>query len=459
MSVIFHNENPDNEWKEDNHAILAQAFLQDFIGVIKINLFTGKALVLKSDIDQDKAGTVVSFTDLVTRYVQQRVFPSDQGKVSSLSLERLKRFCSDGIGFPFDIRARTDTGKFQWVEVSAVHIQSDPENVLLTTRNIDEIKLMRGIVDLFVYRNYDYLLLIDAKNESYTRFTGNKGITPVPPEKGEHYTADMISYNRKYVVQEDYARVTANMQLANVVTMLEESDSYSFTSSGITKDGNLRRSRVSFIYYDKAAGLILNARTDVTQIYMEEQEKSRQLTEALKSAQQDAMTGLYNQKATMELVERSLESQYWNTAAFFFIDVDNFKLANDTLGHQKGDEFLCFLAKRVQEIAGRNGIAGRLGGDEYLLYLPNRLSIKEIEQTAQQICEMFDQSPQRDIISCSVGISVYPQDGTDYNTLLRKADQALYTSKRYGKKRYFLYSYEIERLAVLDKDTVLNNME
>lgn len=452
MTKNYQYKNQDYTLKEYDNCILAQAFLQAFIGVIKINLKNGEALVLKSDLNQDSVGKVVSFSDLVERYVKQRVYPSDQEKVSFVTLDRLKKFCLDGSGFPFEIRARTDTGQFQWVEVSAVHSPLDQKNVLLTTRNIDETKLLKSIINLFVYRNYDYLCLIDAKNDTFVRLTGSKENTPVPPEKGEHYTSEMLSFNRKYVVPEDYERVTANMQLSNIIERLEKADFYSFTSGGITADGKFRRSRVNYFYYDKAAGLILNARTDVTQIYLEEQEKSRQLAEALRNAQHDAMTGIYNQKATMELVKCSLDNQYRRTAAFFFIDVDNFKLANDTLGHQKGDELLCFLAQRIQKIAGREGIAGRIGGDEYLLYLPNLSNIREVEQVAEQICQIFEYSLAKDMISCSVGVAIYPRDGTDYETLLRKADQALYTSKRYGKKRYFLYSWEIEKLTVFDKD-------
>lgn len=256
----------------------------------------------------------------------------------------------------------------------------------------------------------------------------------------------MIRYNRKYVTPEDYERVTGNMQIPHVLKMLEQSDQYSFTSGGITTDGKYRRSRTLFLSYDKAAGLILCARTDVTQIYLEEQEKGRQLSKALRSAQLDPMTGIYNQKATAELVTRSLESQYRRMAAVLFIDVDNFKMVNDTLGHQVGDDLLCYLARRIQEIAGRSGIAGRLGGDEYLLYLPDFSSISEVEDVAGKICDLFFASPveiEKDLLSCSVGISIYARDGTNYNTLLRKADQALYTSKRYGKRLYYLYSLEM----------------
>lgn len=432
-----------------DYSILAQAFLENCISVAKLSLVTGKALILKSEYDKEIENTEMLWSDLVSRYERRRMYPPDQEILRSLTLEKLKNFGASGED-EFSVEARCKTiGQyydFQWVEISAKRIARDPHIILVTTRDINETKLMRKIVDLFVYQNYDYLYLIDAKNDSYIRFTGNKGNTPVPPEGGDHYTEDMIRYNMKYVAPEECERVTASMQLPHVMKMLKNTEVYSFSSGGVTKDGRYRRSRVLFLYYDKSANLILSARTDVTQIYLEEQEKNRQLAEALRNAQHDSMTGIYNQKATAELVKQSLESQYRNTAAILFVDVDNFKMVNDNLGHQKGDELLCFLARRISEIAERDGIAGRLGGDEYLLYLPNILSDEEAEQKAEQICHAFDGFSDEMLYkigcSCSVGIAIYPRDGTDYYTLLQKADQALYTSKRYGKNRYFLYSCE-----------------
>lgn len=423
---------------------LSQAFLGHYISVAEVNFQTGETLIIKSELDSEIVGTVYMWHDLVERYASRRVFPLDKEKLKTLTLDFLKNLSLNGNEkFPFELRCRSDKNDFQWVELNVSRIG---ENMaIVTTRDIDETRLIRRIVDLFVYQNYDYLLLIDSNRDSYTRYTGTKENTPVPPERGEHYTEDMIRYNQKYLTPEDCERVTANMQLSNIVQQLAVSDTYSFTSSGITVDGQYRRSRVVYLYYDKPAGLILCARTDVTQIYLEEQEKRRQLAVALQTAQHDPMTGIYNQKATGELVTRSLEGQYRDISAFLFIDVDNFKMVNDTLGHQKGDELLCFLADFIRDMAGRSGIAGRLGGDEFLLYLPSVPSVESVKRIALQVCNAFnsyaDLALKPDSVSCSVGISLYPHDGTDYKTLLRKADQALYTSKRYGKNRLSLYSH------------------
>lgn len=423
-----------------NH-IVAQAFLDSYISVAHVDLTTGETFVIKMDKMPEIAGTKRQWSDLIKIYEQYRVYPPDAEILRSITLENLQQFAREGRRlFPLEIRCISENAGFQWIELSAAPVDTSQETLLITSRSINEQVLMRRIVDLFVYRHYDYLLLIDAKRDSYLRLNDDKGTTPIPPGQGSHYTEDMIRFNRQYVAAEDRERVTANMQLSNVIRKLEKSEVYSFQSGGITAAGKYRRSQVSFLYYDKMAGLILCARTDVTQIYLEEQEKNRQLSDALRNAQQDALTGVYNQKATAELVKRSLESQYHNTTALYFIDVDNFKQINDTFGHQKGDELLCFLAQYLREIAGRDGIAGRLGGDEFLLYLPDISSLDKIEAIAQKICNFSNTLSARELtilpFSCSVGIAVYPNDGIDYDALLYKADQKLYTSKRNGRNRY-----------------------
>lgn len=190
---------------------------------------------------------------------------------------------------------------------------------------------------------------------------------------------------------------------------------------------------------------------------MEEQARNERLTAALYEAQHDALTGLLNHKGLKSLVVDSLEQLEKRQAAFLFIDVDNFKMVNDTLGHQEGDRLLRHLASAIQEIADQAGIAGRIGGDEFLLYLPQYTSVEQITRHAEEICHIFDpfagETGKEFPISCSVGVSIYPKDGMDYESLLRKADQALYTSKRYEKNRCYFYSEEISAVNKRETDT------
>lgn len=433
---------------ESRYVAFAKALAKNYISIAEVDLCTGNAAVLKSVEDQEIEGRELPWSVLLERYAQRRAYPEDRGMLHSLAYDCLNDFLEQGQGeLVLEIRCISAEFAYVWVEIRVSIISVPEKKLLVTTHSIDEQRMMKSIVEQFVFQNFDYFILLNAKNNSYTMFSGDKCGVPLPPVSGDDYTAEVARFNARYLIPEDYEQVTANMQIAHVLEMLEHEECYSFFSNGLTAEGAVRRSRVQFRYYDKAAGLILLTRTDITEMFMEEQAKNERLTAALYEAQHDALTGLLNQKGIEALVADSLKQLHGKQAAFLFIDVDNFKMVNDTLGHQEGDRLLCFLACSIQKIAGCTGMAGRIGGDEFLLYLPEFSGAKQIMDRALKVCHVFDSYTKesgKDLpISCSVGISTYPKDGTDYECLLRKADQALYTSKRYGKNRCYFYSEEI----------------
>lgn len=436
---------------ESRYAALALALAKDYISIAEVDLCTGYALVLKSAEDRELEGREMLWASFLERFAGRKVYPEDQETIRTLSADRLNEILKRGSGgCTLEVRCFTSDVTYIWVEINVLVISVTEKRLLVTTRSIDEDRMMKTIIEQFVYQNYDYFVLLKAKTNSYTMFSGDKYGTPLPPVSGDDYAAEVARYNSIYLIPADCERVTANMQIAHVQKMLEHEESYSFYCTGLTEEGAQRRTRIQFRYYDKAAGLILLTRADITEMFLEEQAKNERLTAALYYAQHDSLTGLLNQKGIEELAVESLERLEGKQAAFLFIDVDNFKMVNDTLGHQEGDRLLNFLAGSIQKTAGQTGTAGRIGGDEFLLYLPGYSSKEQLMDCALQVCHAFDSftwgTDMEVPVSCSVGISTYPKDGTDYSCLLRKADQALYTSKRYGKNRCYFYSEEVTAL-------------
>ncbi|HZX49030.1 MAG TPA: EAL domain-containing protein, partial [Nitrospirota bacterium] len=130
--------------------------------------------------------------------------------------------------------------------------------------------------------------------------------------------------------------------------------------------------------------------------------------------------------------------------AVLFIDLDRFKLINDTLGHSAGDELLKEVAERLKKCVRLSDTVGRLGGDEFIVLLPDIEQIDDVIIICNRIQTIFD-SPVRIVeqevsVMMSIGISVYPTDGDDGETLLRKADVAMYRAKSEGKSCYRFYS-------------------
>lgn len=159
-------------------------------------------------------------------------------------------------------------------------------------------------------------------------------------------------------------------------------------------------------------------------------------------ANRDALTGLYNREYFEQNVNTQLSRGAHATAAIVFIDVDDFKHVNDTLGHMFGDDVLCYVAKRILGVFRHTDVTARYGGDEFVVFAAS-ISRTVLEDRLKQLCESF-QYPYRNEsleykISGSIGAAMYPEDGAEYETLLDHADCALYEAKKRGKDQFVLY--------------------
>ncbi len=168
-------------------------------------------------------------------------------------------------------------------------------------------------------------------------------------------------------------------------------------------------------------------------------------------AERDPLTRVYNKSTTKKLIKNFLRTDSKDTYdAFIIIDVDDFKNVNDTLGHLFGDSILVDLSQEMQDLFRSNDVVGRIGGDEFIVFLRGMKQKSHIEGKANDICRIFDLLYAGDDgkrITGSLGIALFPQDGDTFDELYRKADLALYASKRAGKSCYTFYSAETEENA------------
>ena len=161
-------------------------------------------------------------------------------------------------------------------------------------------------------------------------------------------------------------------------------------------------------------------------------------------AEKDALTGLYNKGATMQLIENAVqESKKDSLNALMIIDLDNFKEVNDLLGHAQGDQVLVDTAAALNDIFKGGDIVGRIGGDEFVVFMKNLKAISNADILANKVVQnvnfSFDYEERQIQVTCSVGIAVYPYHGSTYEELFNKADKAVYTAKANGKCGYRIY--------------------
>lgn len=181
----------------------------------------------------------------------------------------------------------------------------------------------------------------------------------------------------------------------------------------------------------------------------------REFDELREKSELDPLTGLYNRGALEEKISSVLEQadpENGDMLALIVIDVDNFKLVNDRLGHLFGDAVLIELAETLKRMLPDN-IIGRIGGDEFVLLaqvgsgsLDVASRISELSSCINRYCTGEEHT---EPITCSVGVSMFPQDGRTYDALFGKADIALYNTKFNGKMGYSIYSPSMdEQLSV-----------
>ncbi|HTT06516.1 MAG TPA: EAL domain-containing protein [Steroidobacteraceae bacterium] len=180
------------------------------------------------------------------------------------------------------------------------------------------------------------------------------------------------------------------------------------------------------------------------------EERTRQLQEL---AAHDPLTRLPNRRQLFALLDTAIEQarQTQRYVGVFFLDIDNFKNINDSLGHAFGDAVLMSISQRLAEVAGPFGFAARLGGDEFTVIFPSAGSVEDIRTAGEALVRAF-QVPlvvhHRDlIVSVSVGASIYPDHERDGEALLRAADAALFHAKALGRSQLALFTPDLLQLA------------
>ena len=214
-----------------------------------------------------------------------------------------------------------------------------------------------------------------------------------------------------------------------------------------TIEFRIKRFDEDYTWYQANLTSLLGAEGYVTRIVgrmINIDDRKKKEMELLLRAEKDALTGIYNQGATEQLIHNAIEDGNENSlSAMMIIDLDNFKEANDLLGHANGDQLLEKTAGILKEMFKGGDVIGRIGGDEFLVYMRNLESISDADEMAGNIVKQvrydLDFEGQPIHVTCSVGVAVYPYHGKNYEELFEKADRAVYTVKANGKDGYRVY--------------------
>lgn len=167
-------------------------------------------------------------------------------------------------------------------------------------------------------------------------------------------------------------------------------------------------------------------------------------------AETDLLTDLYNKVATEKKIMSYIKKNPGKGGVLFVLDIDNFKKINDTMGHSFGDEVLRTFGHDVRSLFRISDVLGRAGGDEFIIFLKDISELEIFLKEAKKITWFFRNFKVGSYVkysaTASIGAAVFPQDGTDFDSLYKAADQALYKAKKRGKNQLAFFDHEIDSI-------------
>ena len=257
---------------------------------------------------------------------------------------------------------------------------------------------------------------------------------------------NLLGYDLQQWLQPDF--IFSVMHADDIEYFKQEREGFISSPGSYTLDFRLIHARGKIIDVRSINTLDYNEVGKLTcrSLLLDITEQKRNEKRIIYLAEHDVLTGLYNRHRFQNELERELDlaERYNKKGALLFIDLDQFKYINDTMGHQAGDEYLCAIARRLSSCLRKTDFLGRLGGDEFGVILTNTDDL-QAENFAIQLLERLiaENSGLNDLetpVSASIGIVMFPEHGTIAGNLLAMADAAMYTAKDNGRNTYHFHS-------------------
>ena len=176
-----------------------------------------------------------------------------------------------------------------------------------------------------------------------------------------------------------------------------------------------------------------------------------------RQASTDSLTGLLNRESFLKSTKQHISENPTSNSLVIFLDIDFFKVINDSHGHKFGDTVLVQFGQKIKEVIGNDNVVSRFGGDEFAILIKN-VNVKQAENLVKKLSTALQFNYKQDdnnvAISSSIGVAQYPKDGKKVEVLLNAADQAMYLAKSSGRKTFVFYSKQIRETELInDKNT------
>ena len=348
--------------------------------------------------------------------------------------------------YELEFRIIRADGELRWVVERGAGAYSEDGSVVAIEAIVQDNSERRQIEQSLAEAERRYRSIFENAIEGIFQSTPRDGYITVNPALARMYgysspaelIADLRDIDRQLYVEP--------RRRADFVEALEQ-DGYvtNFESEIYRRDGSVIWISENARAVRDGSGALLFYEGTVEDI----SERKRRDQQMRHQALHDVVTGLPNRLQLQERVSQLLDAGGGEaTPALLFIDLDQFKYVNDSLGHEAGDHLLQIVARRLQQGVRDQDMVSRLGGDEFVVLLAGPISrdqalliAERLRQAVSQPCRLAG----REIsLGCSVGIALSPQEGRDLQTLLRSADAAMYRAKELGRNNVQFFSSEMQ---------------
>ncbi len=269
-----------------------------------------------------------------------------------------------------------------------------------------------------------------------------------------HWFIETTGYSREDVYEQNVGILKSGQTPKSVYT-----DLWATITSGKKWMGEIYNKKKNGEYFWEFCSIspIVDDDGEITHFLAVKQDITSQKEEEkhlMHQANYDTLTDLPNRSLALDRIDQAIHraKREGSIVAVMFVDLDHFKIVNDTLGHEMGDKLLVEASHRLKECCRESDTVARFGGDEFLVVLPNLDQLDDASILATRILESF-QIPfqlgtQQAFVGMSIGITGYPMDGNDAQILLRNADTAMYHAKEASRNTYRFYTEKMNSTAV-----------
>lgn len=349
------------------------------------------------------------------------------------------------------VKVKLITGKEAWNKISLTAIMDNFGKTVRVIGIIEDITKQKEAEIAFIREEqYRKALLSDAMACYTINFTKNmfesfkinyENPYYVHVKEGDSY--DLSIQNKLYtrINKEDAISFLNEFSRMNILKKFENG------KNEFSMEYRVLNSYDSDVWIKTSLHLVQDSITNDIKGFMyviDIDKKKKEELELTYKSEHDPMTGIYNKGAAISKIEKKMKTyKYMNNSVFMIIDADNFKEINDSYGHLAGDRVLIKIADILCENFRKSDIVGRIGGDEFCIFLSEINSKTHIEKSAQIICESVNNivfsDKQTKKISCSIGISMCTNSLKSFEQLYYEADTALYNVKKNGRNNFAFF--------------------